>query len=346
MKHKLLAVILPILFAVALRAQVTIDFSQAAQTTPWRFRADEPGTCRPGEIYRNLTTDTLRICHPGSPPAWADLATGGGGGGSANNAPQVLYTNSSTLTVGANCTVAAPCNVGYASPVILTSSATITAPTGAGTVYVWVPAAGGYSVAVSGSLAATCTGCTIVAGTSFPAAKVARVWTWTSSFSGSWDINGGTNAESGIGPPAQSITSSVCTITDNGNTVDISNCGGSGSSIPLYSLDAVLTAASSNTAIPASVATISAANGLAVVVTGKLQQVTGTGGGIIRLNWVDGINSRSSSAFLVNLGGGAGAVGWSSIPIFVKAGTSPSYDVYAITSGDTFELSMIVMRAQ
>ena len=102
----------------------------------------------------------------------------------------VTYVSANTLTIGAGCSLANPCNVRFGNNVIaITASSTVTWQSGAGTAFVYVTSTG--SVAVGSSLSLSCSsGCVVAAGVrSFPVNSI-PVYTWSSNLTG-WDSAGG-----------------------------------------------------------------------------------------------------------------------------------------------------------
>ncbi len=76
MKRIVLLVALAGAFVIGARAQETVDNGTAARTRPWRLSAADPGVCRPGDVYLNTTTWTVRLCNAGT--AWQDLLSAAG----------------------------------------------------------------------------------------------------------------------------------------------------------------------------------------------------------------------------------------------------------------------------
>ncbi len=119
--------------------------------------------------------------------------TSSGSGGSSTASVGLLgvtYVSANTLTVGAGCSLANPCNVRFGNNVIaITASSTVTWQSGAGTAFLYVTSTG--SVAVGSSLSLSCSsGCVIAAGiNSFPVNTI-PVYTWSANLTG-WDSAGG-----------------------------------------------------------------------------------------------------------------------------------------------------------
>jgi len=129
---------------------------------------------------------------------WEPQAVSGGGGGSGISMLSqaadlvVARTNSTTLAIGAACSVATPCNVRFGSLVYsMISGATASITGGTGVAYVFLSPAG--LLTVGHSLAVQCqSGCAAQSGvTAFPVDSI-PLYTWSAT-SGVWDVNGGTD---------------------------------------------------------------------------------------------------------------------------------------------------------
>ncbi|HEY6393515.1 MAG TPA: hypothetical protein VIX89_19690 [Bryobacteraceae bacterium] len=129
---------------------------------------------------------------------WEPQAVSGGSGGSGisvlSQAGDLVVARASptTLTVGAACSVATPCNIRFGALVFsVISGATVNITGGTGVAYVFISSAG--QVTVGHNLTVQCqSGCTAQSGvTLFPADSV-PLYTWAAT-SGIWDVNGGTD---------------------------------------------------------------------------------------------------------------------------------------------------------
>ena len=101
----------------------------------------------------------------------------------------VTRTNSTTLSLGANCSTATPCNVRFGSSTFsLTTPASVVIIGGAGTAFIYVDKSGNLSAGLQG-ITGTCSGCTITQVTSFPPDSL-PIYAWTAS-NNSWDTSGG-----------------------------------------------------------------------------------------------------------------------------------------------------------
>ncbi len=125
---------------------------------------------------------------------WQPSSVAGSGGASMTSQLgdlAAVRSSPTVLTIGANCTSAAPCNVRFGYQVFnISNSATATiSGSGTGTAYVYVNNSG--SLVVGHNLTVACSaGCIQQAGvTSFPA-NVIPIYSWTAT-NGSWDTAGG-----------------------------------------------------------------------------------------------------------------------------------------------------------
>jgi hypothetical protein len=178
---------------IDLRSQSkNIDFSTAATTRPFKSGTALPATCSVGAMFylTNATAGsnlygctasnvwTPEIGSAGVPSAsqLTDLAAGLG--------------TQNTLTIGATCSSAAPCNVRFGSVVhSFTSSSSATISAGTGMAFVYLDANG--NLTVGHNMTVSCTsGCVAVSGISaFPSNSV-PLFTWTAT-NGTWNAAGG-----------------------------------------------------------------------------------------------------------------------------------------------------------
>ena len=121
-------------------------------------------------------------------------ASGGGGSGGATMAGQlgdfgVTMTSSTVLAIGARCSPATPCNVRFGGRVYsLTSGATATLNSGAGTAYVYFSAAGALTVGHTMNVTCSSSCVTAVGVTGFPVDSI-PLYSWNAS-GGSWGATG------------------------------------------------------------------------------------------------------------------------------------------------------------
>ncbi len=120
--------------------------------------------------------------------------TGGGTGGSGGiSVLGVTYSSASTLTIGAGCSLTAPCNVRFGTNVVsITTSATVTWQSGAGIAYIYVTPSG--TVTVGSNLTVVCAGgCSTAVGVAGFPVNAMPIYTWTALPTG-WDSAGGHDA--------------------------------------------------------------------------------------------------------------------------------------------------------
>jgi hypothetical protein len=129
---------------------------------------------------------------------WEPQPVSGGGGGSGISMLSqsgdlvVARASTSSLTIGATCSVSTPCNVRFGSLVFsIISGATASITGGTGVAYVFVSSSG--VLTVGHSMTVQCqSGCTTQSGvTAFPVDSV-PLYTWSAT-AGVWDVNGGTD---------------------------------------------------------------------------------------------------------------------------------------------------------
>jgi hypothetical protein len=172
-----------------------IDFTAANATKPFKTGTTLPASCSVGEIFYKLDApagSNLYACTTLN--AWT-LEQGAGGGGGASMASQlgdflVARTNTSTLTIGANCAPSTPCSARIGNQVYsFAAGGTVSITAGSGIALVYVSAAG--ALTVGHNVTASCSaGCTAQSGiTAFPPDAI-PLFTWSAS-SGAWDLNGG-----------------------------------------------------------------------------------------------------------------------------------------------------------
>jgi hypothetical protein len=195
--------ILPILIHTAwcqtpttidLKAQSkNVDFTSASSTRPFKSGTALPATCSVGEMfYLTSATAGTNVYGCTAPNTWA--LEGGAGVQTASQLSDLVASPSSTttLTIGASCSVATPCNVRFSGAThayTVSTSATISA--GTGTAYIYLDQNG--NLTVGHSMTVSCaSGCLAASGvTAFPANSI-PLFTWTAT-NGTWDATGGTD---------------------------------------------------------------------------------------------------------------------------------------------------------
>lgn len=127
--------------------------------------------------------------------AWTLESSAGGGGSSVQNASQLAdlaasLSSTTTLSIGAACSPATPCNVRLGSITFsFTSSTSATITSGSGTAFIYLDSGG--NLTVGHNLTVNCSsGCLAASGvTAFPADSI-PLFTWTAT-NGTWDSSGG-----------------------------------------------------------------------------------------------------------------------------------------------------------
>jgi len=180
--------------AIDLRAQSRdVDFTGAMSTAPFKSGAALPSSCSVGQMFY-LTSAAAGTNVYGCTAANTWTLEAGVGAQSASQLSDLApsLTSATTLTIGASCSVATPCNVRFGSAVYaFTTSTSATISAGTGTAYVYLDPSG--NLTVGHNLTVTCaSGCVAATGvTAFPSNSI-PIFTWTAT-NGTWDATGGTD---------------------------------------------------------------------------------------------------------------------------------------------------------
>ena len=180
--------------AIDLRAQSkNVDFTGAASTRPFKSGTALPSTCSVGEMFY-LTNAAAGTNVYGCTAANTWTLEAGTGAQSASQLSDLAAarTSATTLTIGASCSIATPCNVRFGSAAhAYTSSTSATITAGTGTAYIYLDPSG--NLTVGHNLTLTCaSGCVAAPGvTAFPSSSI-PLFTWTAT-NGAWDATGGTD---------------------------------------------------------------------------------------------------------------------------------------------------------
>jgi hypothetical protein len=168
-----------------------VDFSAAPSTKPAQTGTGLPPTCSPGAVFlllSNAPGKNLYIC-TGS-DTWTQQT-----GGEA--APDVAAISDTVLSVGANCSADAPCNIRLGTTIFaFINPMTATLSAGAGTAYIYVSSAG--LLTVGHNMTVLCAqGCVAQSGiTGFPPDSFPiAIWNATN---GSWNDTG-TDVRASVG---------------------------------------------------------------------------------------------------------------------------------------------------
>jgi len=178
--------------AIDLKAQSRdVDFTGAMSTAPFKSGAALPSSCSVGQMFY-LTSAAAGTNLYGCTATNTWTLEAGTGAQSASQlsdlAPSLI--SATTLTLGASCSVTAPCNVRFGSSVYaFTTSTSATISAGTGTAYVYLDPSG--NLTVGHNLTVTCaSGCLAAPGVSaFPSNSI-PIFTWTAT-NGTWDTTGG-----------------------------------------------------------------------------------------------------------------------------------------------------------
>jgi len=187
---------LGMLGVVALPAQTTqvdlrwqsksVDFSAASATKPFKSGNSLPSTCSAGELFYKLdATPGANLYACTSQDLWTPQS-GLGQLGAFN----VIRTSATTLSIGSDCSAAAPCSARFGNVVYsFLSGASVSISAGTGLAFVYVSSTG--ALAVGHNVTANCTfGCSSQSGVSaFPADSI-PLFTWSAT-NGAWDLDGG-----------------------------------------------------------------------------------------------------------------------------------------------------------
>jgi hypothetical protein len=183
---------------VDLRTQSkSVDFSNLPSTRPVTVGTALPSSCQTGQIFfYSAATAGANLFGCTATNVWTQLS-GGAGGGSGSGATmasqlgdfRVSFVGGS-LTIGANCSNATPCNVRLGNTVysFKNPGTVATSGTTSGIVFLYIDNSGNLTAGSPVSL--TCSGCTYAPSiTSFPADSI-PLSTWTIT-SGAFDASGG-----------------------------------------------------------------------------------------------------------------------------------------------------------
>jgi hypothetical protein len=200
-----------------------IDFSNMPLVRPFRTGTPLPATCAVGEMF--FKTDAPSGSNAFgcvSPNSWVLEGQGSAVSTPALTPLQVVWTNSTTLTIGPTCAVATPClaRIG-AIAYSFAAPGTATVQTGSGLAYVYVSSGGALTVGTSGAgnPAMTCSGCqTLNTITQFPVDSIPlAVWNATA---GTWDPTGTDDRALLSGGRTVTAGENII-ITESGNNITI-----------------------------------------------------------------------------------------------------------------------------
>ncbi len=150
---------------------------------------------------------------------WQPANVAGGGGGMASLLGDfgVSRANTTTLSIGANCTTATPCNARFGNVVYqFTRGCTATLSGGTGSAYIYVGSGGVLTVGHNLTVAASA-GCMSQGSvTSFPGDSI-PLFTWSAT-SGAWDEAGGRDFRGWLSQRSISAGTGIATVESGGRT--------------------------------------------------------------------------------------------------------------------------------
>src|SRR5579862_9755828 len=126
-----------------------VDFSGASATKPLKSGTGLPSSCGLGELYyRQDATAGMNIYGCTAANSWTlEQAPPAATMASQLGDFAVTWTNATTLTIGAGCTLATPCTVRFGALVYsFSAGATATISAGTGLAFVYVSSAGALTV--------------------------------------------------------------------------------------------------------------------------------------------------------------------------------------------------------
>ena len=170
-----------------------VDFSTSAATRPLKAGTALSGACAIGDmLFLTNAAAGANLYGCTSANTWTLESSAGSGSASQLADLAVIRSSSTSLLIGAGCSVGTPCNVRLGSLTFsFTGSTTATISSGSGTAFIYLDSSG--ILTVGQNLAVNCSsGCVAVPGiTAFPPDSI-PLFTWTAT-SGIWDIAGGTD---------------------------------------------------------------------------------------------------------------------------------------------------------
>jgi hypothetical protein len=220
--------------ASALHGQITqldlnfqsrdVDFSNANSTAPFKSGASLPSVCSVGQMFFVLNAPAgANLYGCTSLNGWTLESTSGSGGSGASMASQlgdfaVVSTSGTVLSIGANCSLATPCNVRFGALVYsFTGGGAVSISAGTGLAYIYMSSAG--ALTVGHNLTANCTaGCVAQSGiTSFPTDAI-PLFTWSAT-SGTWNAGGGVDQRALLSSKSIVASTGLTSVESSGKTV-------------------------------------------------------------------------------------------------------------------------------
>jgi hypothetical protein len=194
------------------------DFSAQPVTKPATVGTALPSTCQVGQLFFNSAAtagSNLYACTATN--VWTLEAGGGSGSGGSGSGSGASFAaqlgdlstalSNGTLTIGAGCSAATPCNVRVGNTVYSFKSSATVAASGStsGLVFIYIDNLGNLTAGSTASL--TCTGCLYVSGvTAFPAGSIPLA---------NWTVTGG-NLSAGSGVDFRAFLSTKALTSGSG----------------------------------------------------------------------------------------------------------------------------------
>jgi hypothetical protein len=202
----------------------SVDFSASPSTRPVQVGTTLPASCQTGQLFfKSDAAAGSNLYGCTATNAWSVQS-----GGSAPDTPatmlsqlgdlQVTRASNTVLTIGADCSMATPCNVHFGGTVYsITSTATATLSGSAtGVLYVYVTNTG--VLTVGSNLTVACSSCSAQSGvTSFPPDSIA-VETWPVT-NGALNAAGGQDFRAMLGTKNVVAGQGIMAADANGNAV-------------------------------------------------------------------------------------------------------------------------------
>jgi hypothetical protein len=204
-----------------------IDFGDATLVRPFRTGTLLPATCVVGEMFFKTDAPSGSNTY-GCVAANTWAAQGNATVSASDTVLQVVFTNSTTLTIGPNCSATQPCHYRVGSAVYSrVAPATVQLIGGSGTVFIYIGANGdlvaGQGTSSTPSLA--CTGCVQATPiTGFPMDAIPLA-TWSATNNGAWNPTG-TDQRAVLSRERKLTAGANILLTESADTVTVAAISG------------------------------------------------------------------------------------------------------------------------
>ena len=174
-----------------------INFSNATATLPMQVGTVLPAVCATGQMFfKSNAASGSNLFGCVATNTWALEASGSGGGGGGTTSASGLTdlaatrTSATTLTIGPQCSPAAPCNVRFGNQTFAVQApGVVNISAGTGLAFIYIASSG--ALTVGHNVTASCSsGCAAQAGVAAFPADAVPLFTWSAT-SGAWDAGGG-----------------------------------------------------------------------------------------------------------------------------------------------------------